>query len=72
MNQKTALLTYLKRNRAGITQWTAALDLGILRLSERCRELEQDGHTIVRQWTESKPGRYGHPVRVMRYRLGGR
>lgn len=68
MNQKTALLNYLKRNRKGITQWSAAEQLGILRLSERIRELEAEGHVIHRQ-REHAIGRYGNPVQPMRYKL---
>lgn len=68
MNQKTALLTYLRRNRNGITQWSAAEYLGIMRLSERIRELEADGHVIHRQ-REHAIGRYGNLVQPMRYKL---
>ena len=68
MNQNQALLKYLKRNRSGITQWTAAFDLGILRLSERIRELESEGHTIHRH-RERGENRYGNPVSVVKYKL---
>lgn len=70
MNQKTALLKYLKAHPSvGVTQWTAAEKLGILRLSERIRELEREGVKVVRQ-RMTATGRYGNPVRPMRYMLG--
>jgi hypothetical protein len=67
MNQKIALLNYLKRNK-GITTWVAMDQLGIARLSERIRELESDGHKIGRESLHGE-GRYGNPVRVTKYRL---
>ena len=68
MNQKQALLNYLKNKPKGITQWSAANDLGILRLSQRIRELEDDGVKIIRV-REKAIGRYGHTVMPMRYRI---
>ena len=68
MNQRDALLTYLKRNEKGLTAWTAQEALGILRLSERIRELESEGVKIIRI-RENAIGRYGNPVRPMRYKL---
>ena len=68
MNQKTALLTYLKRNPRGITIWTAMEMLGIARLSERIRELEAEGVQIRRQAVVGE-GLYGNTVRVIRYKL---
>lgn len=69
MNQKDALLRYLKQHKKGITSWTAAEALGVLRLSERVRELQAAGHKIEKAWSEAKPNRYGHLTRVMRYWL---
>ncbi len=68
MNQREALVKYLRRNRTGITVWTAMQDLGIARLSERVRELEADGYEFHRH-TLTGDGRYGHPVRVTKYKL---
>lgn len=45
MSQKQRILKYLK-NHKRITQWSA-IELGVLRLSERIRELEADGVNIV-------------------------
>ena len=68
MNQNTALLKYL-RNHSHVTAWTAAEKLGILRLSERIRELEAAGVKIERKWSPRIAGRYGNPVRVRMYSL---
>lgn len=62
MNQKEAVLKYLTTHKQ-ITQWTAAFDLRCLRLSERIRELERDGHKILRRRI-SKDGK-----RIMAYSL---
>ena len=70
MNQKQAVLQYLKRHKRGITQLEAVVKLGILRLSERCRELESEGYRIGRE-TEKKIGAYGHSVRYTRYFMEG-
>lgn len=67
MNQKQAILAYLKKNK-GITTHTAHGDLGICRVSERIRELEMDGHKIGREVLHGE-NRYGHAVRVTRYFL---
>lgn len=69
MTQNQALLSYLKRHKKGISTLEAVVKLGILRLSERCRELEAQGYNIVRQY-EKKIGTYGHTVKYMRYWLG--
>ena len=68
MNQKEAVLRYMKTHKKGITAWTAQ-DIGVLRLSERVRELQAAGHKIEKAWSEPKPNRYGHLTRVMRYWL---
>ena len=62
MTQKDALLKYLK-NHKHVTSWTAMEHLRCLRLSERVRELEAEGHKIHRKWL-SKDGK-----RVMAYSL---
>ena len=68
MNQKQALLSYLKNHKGGITQFTAVMELGILRLSERIRELENDGIKIIRVKMHAV-GRYGHAVHPTKYKL---
>lgn len=68
MTQNQALLKYLKTHK-GITQWDAADKLGILRLSERIRELERSGH-YIRHSRNAKENRYGHRVGFVRYSLG--
>ena len=68
MNQKQALEQYLKKNKSGITVWTAQDILGITRLSERIRELESEGKKILREPTKGV-NRYGHAMRIMRYKL---
>lgn len=68
MNQNTALLKYL-RNHSHVTAWTAAEKLGILRLSERVREIESSGVKVKRRWSATGVNRYGHRVRVMMYSL---
>lgn len=67
MNQKQAIIKYLKTHRAGITTWTG-FELGVTRLSERIRELEADGHKIIRT-PVTGTNRFGNPVRVIKYRL---
>lgn len=67
-NQKEAVLRYMRQHRTGITTWSA-MGIGVTRLSERIRELEAEGHKIKRKWSEIEKGRYGNPVRVMRYML---
>lgn len=67
MNQKQALLNYLKRNQ-GITTWVAFDQLGICCLHKRIAELEDDGHKFTREPLYGE-GRYGNPVRVIKYRL---
>ena len=68
MNQREALIKYLRRNKSGITVWTAMQELGIARLSERVRELEAAGYAFHRN-TLTGEGRYGHPVSVIKYKL---
>lgn len=66
--QNEALLKYLKTHK-GITQWDAADKLGILRLSQRIVELENQGHLIFHE-RMAKENRYGHRVGFVRYSLG--
>ena len=49
-SQCQQLLSYLRKNRRGITTMEAMLELGICRLSERIREIEAEGHLEV-GWT---------------------
>jgi hypothetical protein len=44
------LLSYLRKNRKGITTMEAFQHLGICRLSERIREIEAEGH-LQEGWT---------------------
>lgn len=66
MTQKSRVLAMLKRNRAVTT--IALVRDGVLRGSERIRELIADGHDISRERCELV-NRYGEVVRVARYRL---
>lgn len=66
MNQQTAIIKYLRRNR-GITTWTA-MEIGVARLSERIRELEAKGYKFQRERLRGE-GRYGNPVHVTKYRM---
>ena len=63
MTQKSKLLTYLEQND-GITTLEAMEKLRILRLSERCRELEALGYLIDHQPEKTAGG-----ARVIRYSL---
>ena len=67
MNQKQTVLRYMKTHKKGITAWMGA-ELGILRLSERIRELEADGVKINRIPVVSK-NRFGTTSRIIRYQL---
>lgn len=68
MNQQTVLLRYLKTHKRGITQLDAADKLGILRLSERIREIERLGHVIEHR-AEQRINRHGNMCRYVRYIL---
>ena len=68
MNQKIALLNYLKTHKTGITIWVAVAELGITCPHKRCAELESDGHKIIRTWIHGT-NRYGNPVRIRKYKL---
>lgn len=60
--QKETVLAYLKRH-GSITQREAGYELDVWRVSERIRELEQDGHRI----THTPEKRHGK--RWVRYAL---
>ena len=68
MNQKQALLDYLKKHKKGITAGGAIEMLGILSLHKRIAELESDGYLFDRM-TKRFQNRYGNPTSVMWYRL---
>jgi hypothetical protein len=63
MTQNQQLLAYLE-SHDGISTLEAMERLRILRLSERCRELERQGYLI-----EHEPERTSQGKRIMRYRL---
>ncbi len=63
MTQNAQLLSYLETHD-GISTLEAMERLRILRLSERCRELERLGYLI-----EHEPERTSTGKRIMRYRL---
>jgi hypothetical protein len=69
MNQKQRVLAYLKRNKS-ITQMQAFTEIGVMRLSERVRELEAEGAKIkhVRARVHD---RFGDPCYVTRYYYKG-
>jgi hypothetical protein len=68
MTQNQFLLRHLKSGK-GITTLQAHR-YGICRLSERCRELQDKGFRIDKEWKQVKT-RYGNgKVRVVEYRIG--
>jgi len=67
MTQINQLKAYFKANKA-ITQLTAMRDMGILRLSERIREMERSGWSFEHN-TVTVPTRSGKPARVTEYVL---
>ena len=70
--QNAFLKQYLIQHKS-ITQLNATINLGILRLSERIREIEMDGWRISHD-TRRDLNRYGKHVRFTEYVLleGGR
>ncbi len=66
-NQRQRLLEWLKKNRA-ITTKGAIENLGVLRASERIRELIAEGNDIARERVTVQ-NKYGESCRVARYRL---
>lgn len=70
-SQPHDLLCYLRKHRAkGITSYEADTKLGIMRLSERVRDLEELGVKIDRR-PETKIGRH-RKVRFVRYWLAAK
>jgi hypothetical protein len=65
--QRIRLTKYLNKYK-GITTLQAVEQLGILRLSERIRELEKEGHRINRFRITVK-NRFNEDCRVMKYCL---
>jgi hypothetical protein len=74
-SQCQRLLAYLRKNRRGITTMEAFANLGICRLSERIRELEQSIHctektqTLYQVIIDRKPERTESGSIVTRYKL---
>ena len=68
MNTQNARLLEYLRAHAGITQFEAIAELGILRLASRVSELKKTGHHIYGEMVKVK-NRYGEAVRVKRYFL---
>ena len=68
MTQKEALLAFLRKNKKGITTYSAFEFLGISCVHKRVSDLEADGYKIDRQSIDGL-NRYGNPCRVTRYRL---
>lgn len=66
MTQKERVLEALRSGP--LTQLKATNDLGVLRLSERIRELQKDGHEIKHTPIVVK-NRFGSDCRVMEYSL---
>lgn len=66
MTQIQALKSYFKRRKT-LTQREAMTDLGIMRLSERIRELERTGYQFV-HGRVPVASRYGSTT-ITRYRL---
>lgn len=62
------LLAYLE-GRGTITTLEAQTELGILRLSERCRELERMGIPIFHEAQMPVLNRFGQTCHVTRYHL---
>lgn len=67
VSQSKRLLDYLN-NHNGITQLEALNMFGIMRLSARIHELEQEGYTFLRV-SEQARNRYGEKVYFVRYVL---
>lgn len=67
MTQCERVLAYC-RDFGSITNRDAVIDLGIMSLSRRIKDLEEEGYTIKRA-TEYGRNRYGEKVHYTRYRL---
>lgn len=67
MGQKEDVLGYMMDN-GSITGMDAVVELGVMKLSNRIGELEDDGHRIGRKWEAAK-NRKGKKTRFVRYYL---
>lgn len=70
MTQKERLIRYLKDNKS-ITALEAVRELGILQLSARLVELENEGYVFDKK-PESSKNRYGESVNYIRYSIAER
>jgi hypothetical protein len=68
MNTQNARLLEYLRTHAGITQFEAIAELGILRLASRISELKRAGHHIFGEMVSVK-NRFDEIVKVKRYFL---
>jgi hypothetical protein len=66
--QNTRLLEWLQSHNT-ITTLEATHELGIQRISERVRELEDEGYPIWHEAQVVVPNRYGQTCHVTRYHL---
>lgn len=64
--QNSRLLAWFQTHGT-ITTLEATRELGIQRISERCRELEAEGVTIWHEAQVAVPNRFGQTARVTRY-----
>lgn len=67
MSQYTDILTHCRANKH-ITTIIAMQKYGICRLSERCRELERQGHRFSRE-VITIINRHGHKCKFVAYSL---
>ena len=67
MNQKDMILEYIRR-RGSITGLEAVTELGVMKLSNRIGELENDGYLFDRK-DESKRNKSGRKTSYKRYFL---
>lgn len=57
VSQRAAILNWLVKGYS-ITQWDAVAIFKCLRLSERIREIQQDGYIIGKAWEKRNKKRY--------------
>ena len=69
MTQKERVREYIK-NFGSITGAEAFIDLGIMHLPRRIKDLEEDGIRIKRE-TASAKNRYGEKTHFTRYSMEG-
>ena len=67
--QNDKVLDYM-RCFGSITPLQALADLGVMRLASRISDLKRMGYHIEKQMIEQR-NRWGEPVRVAEYRMGG-